>query len=72
MAGIYLKNEPSRHPRKEYVYKSWRVQIDRHPKQLDRWDWMIEERNNGPVYWHRTTEEPTFAEIGEYIEAQGY
>ena len=71
MAGLIIRNESSSHPRKEYIYKAWRVQLDKHPKE-DRWDWMIEEQNNGPVYWYRTIHEPTYDEIGEYIETQGY
>ena len=69
--ALNLRYEKSKYPRKEYIYKSWRVQLDKHPRE-DRWDWMIEEQNNGPVYWHQTVDEPSYAEIGEYIEAQGY
>ena len=68
---LQLKNEPSKYPRREYVTGRWRVQLDRHPKQYSRWDWMIEEQNNGPVYWHRTIgDEPSYEDVKRYIKSQ--
>ena len=72
MSVIELKREESIHPRREYVCLAWRVQIDKHPLEEDRWDWMIEEKDNGPVYWHRTADEPTYLEIQEWIKAQDW
>lgn len=68
---LQVRNEPARYPRREYIHKAWRIQVDKHPIE-DRWDWMIEEQNNGPVYWHQTVDEPTYGEIGEYIKAQDW
>jgi len=61
--------EPSKRPRREYYAWSWRIQLDYHP-QGERWDWMIETQNNGPVHWHRTVDEPSYTEIRQWIAAQ--
>jgi hypothetical protein len=71
MSVIELKREESIHPRREYVTGIWRVQLDKHPRE-DRWDWMIETQDNGPVYWHRTTDEPSYEEINEWIKTQDW
>jgi hypothetical protein len=28
--------------------------------------------NNGPVYWHRTAEEPSIQDVRDYLKAQDY
>ena len=71
---IEYKNEPSKYPRREYVTGVWRVQLDYNPR-MDHWDWMIEEQNNGPVYWHRTAGtdgEPLYPDGKRYIKSQDW
>jgi len=56
------------YPKKEYYIKKWNVTLDREPYGK-WWDWMIEE-DDGPVYWHRTTEEPSIEDCRAYIAEQ--
>ena len=59
------------YPKKEYYHKSWHVTLNREPYGK-WWDWMIEEDDNRAVYWHRTTEEPSYQDVGSYIDQQSW
>ena len=68
-APLEINLEPSKRPRDEYIWARWRIQIDLHPDGT-HWNWMIEEENNGPVYWHNTNDRPSYAEVQKYINSQ--
>ena len=62
--------------RKEYYHHKFNVVLDLHPVD-NCWDWMIEQDSidgidNGPVYWHRTVEEPSIEDVRNYLKAQDY
>ena len=57
--------------KKEYRYKAWNVTCDLEPYGK-WWDWMIEEDDNRAVYWHRTTEAPSYEDVGAYIDQQSW